>query len=65
MAKGKGGNTVAAVWDIAEPIAEELGLELQVKALDWGALINNLNCLQEKLVKSFILVINPKSRGYQ
>ena len=26
MAKGKGGNTVAAVWEIAEPIAEELGL---------------------------------------
>ncbi len=28
MAKGKGGNTVAAVWEIAEPIAQELGLEL-------------------------------------
>lgn len=26
--KGKGGNTVAAVWDIAKPIADELGLEL-------------------------------------
>ena len=26
MAKGKGGNTVNAVWEIAEPIAEELGL---------------------------------------
>ena len=26
MAKGKGGNTVAAVWEIAEPIAQELGL---------------------------------------
>lgn len=26
--KGKGGNTVAAVWQIAAPIAEELGLEL-------------------------------------
>ena len=26
MAKGKGGNTVAAVWEIAEPIAEQLGL---------------------------------------
>ena len=28
MAKGKGGNTVAAVWDIAQPIADELGLEI-------------------------------------
>lgn len=28
MAKGKGGNTVAAVWEIAEPIAEELGLAI-------------------------------------
>ena len=28
MAKGKGGNTVAAVWEIAEPIAAELGLKL-------------------------------------
>ena len=28
MAKGKGGNTVAAVWEIAKPIAEELGLEI-------------------------------------
>ena len=28
MAKSKGGNVVAAVWEIAEPIAEELGLEL-------------------------------------
>ncbi len=27
-AKGKGGNTVSAVWDIARPIAEKLGLEL-------------------------------------
>ncbi len=26
--KGKGGNTVAAVWQLAEPIAKELGLEL-------------------------------------
>ena len=26
--KGKGGNTVAAVWQIAEPIAKQLGLEL-------------------------------------
>lgn len=26
--KGKGGNTVAAVWEIAEPIAKELGLQL-------------------------------------
>lgn len=28
MAKGKGGNTVAAVWEIAAPIAEQLGLQL-------------------------------------
>ena len=28
MPKGKGGNTVAAVWKIAEPIARELGLEI-------------------------------------
>ena len=28
MAKGKGGNTVAAVWEIAAPIAAQLGLEL-------------------------------------
>ena len=28
MAKGKGGNTVAAVWEIAEPIAAQLGLKL-------------------------------------
>ena len=28
MAKGKGGNTVAAVWDIAEPTAEQLGLSI-------------------------------------
>lgn len=27
-AKGKGGNTVAAVWEIAEPIAKDLGLTL-------------------------------------
>lgn len=27
-AKGKGGNTVAAVWKIAEPIAKDLGLTL-------------------------------------
>ncbi len=26
--KGKGGNTVAVVWEIAEPIAESLGLRL-------------------------------------
>ena len=28
---------------VAKIIADELGLELQIKALDWGALINNLN----------------------
>lgn len=28
MAKGKGGNTVTRVWEIAQPIAEELGLVL-------------------------------------
>ena len=28
---------------VAKIIAEELNLELQVKALEWGALINNLN----------------------
>ncbi len=28
MAKGKGGNVVAAVTELAKPIAEELGLEL-------------------------------------
>ena len=28
MAKGKGGNTGAAVWEIAKPIAQELGLEI-------------------------------------
>ncbi len=28
MAKSKGGNTVNAVWEIAEPIAESLGLQL-------------------------------------
>lgn len=28
MAKGKGGNTVAAVWKIAQPIADELGLRI-------------------------------------
>ena len=28
MAKGKGGNTVAAVWEIAKPIAEQLGLDI-------------------------------------
>lgn len=27
-AKGKGGNTVAAVWEIAAPVAEELGLSI-------------------------------------
>ena len=27
-AKGKGGNTVAAVWEIAAPIAEQLGLSI-------------------------------------
>ena len=26
--KGKGGNTVAAVWDIVRPIADELGLSV-------------------------------------
>lgn len=26
--KGKGGNTVAAVWALAQPIAEQLGLQL-------------------------------------
>ena len=28
MAKGKGGNTVAAVWEIAKPVAEQLGLDI-------------------------------------
>lgn len=28
MAKGKGGNTVAAVWEVAAPIAEKLGLDI-------------------------------------
>ena len=28
---------------VAKILADELGLQLQVKALDWGALINNLN----------------------
>lgn len=28
MPKGKGGNTVAAVWEIAQPIAEQLGLDI-------------------------------------
>ncbi len=28
MAKGKGGNVAAAVWQLAEPIAKELGVEL-------------------------------------
>ncbi len=28
MAKGKGGNVSAAVWEIAAPIAEQLGLEI-------------------------------------
>lgn len=28
MAKGKGGNVVNAVWELAEPIAKELGLEI-------------------------------------
>lgn len=28
MAKGKGGNTVAAVWEIAKPIADSLGLDI-------------------------------------
>lgn len=28
MAKGKGGNTVAAVWEIAKPVADELGLDI-------------------------------------
>ena len=27
-AKGKGGNTVAAVWEIAAPVAEQLGLSI-------------------------------------
>ena len=26
--KGKGGNTVAAVWALAEPLAQQLGLTL-------------------------------------
>ena len=26
--KGKGGNTVAAVWEIAAPVAEQLGLSI-------------------------------------
>ncbi len=28
MAKGKGGNVSAAVWEIAKPIADELGVEI-------------------------------------
>ena len=28
MPKGKGGNTVAAVWEIAKPVADELGLDI-------------------------------------
>lgn len=38
-------NAYADGYDVqvAKIIADELGLELQVKALDWGALINNLN----------------------
>ena len=39
-AKGKGGNTVAAVWEIAEPIAKDLGLPLwdvrfEKEGADW------------------------------
>lgn len=38
MAKGKGGNVVNAVWELAEPIAKELGLEIwDVRFLKEGA----------------------------
>ena len=49
MAKGKGGNTVAVVWDIAEPIAEELGLSINnIKGAE-DAFENNTG----KIVDSF------------
>lgn len=40
MAKGKGGSTVSLVWELAEPIAHELGLELwdirfEKEGADW------------------------------
>lgn len=36
--KGKGGNTVAAVWEIAEPLAKELGLTIwDIRFLKEGA----------------------------
>ncbi len=38
MPKGKGGNVVQAVWQIAEPIARELGLEIwDIRFLKEGA----------------------------
>ncbi len=38
MAKGKGGNVVNAVWELAEPIAKDLGLEIwDVRFLKEGA----------------------------
>ncbi|MBR5112762.1 MAG: ribosome maturation factor RimP [Clostridia bacterium] len=38
MPKGKGGNVVAAVWQIAEPIAKELGVEIwDIRFLKEGA----------------------------
>lgn len=38
MPKGKGGNVVQAVWQIAEPIAKELGLEIwDIRFLKEGA----------------------------
>lgn len=38
MAKGKGGNVAAAVWNIAKPIAENLGVEIwDIRFLKEGA----------------------------
>ena len=38
MPKGKGGNVAAAVWQIAEPIAKELGVEIwDIRFLKEGA----------------------------
>ena len=47
---------------VAKILAEELGLELQIKALEWGALINNL---QSGLIDCIIAGMSPTEERMQ
>ena len=47
---------------VAKILAEELGLQLQIKALEWGALINNL---QSGLIDCIIAGMSPTEERMQ